>query len=119
MEQIIYTLVFVCAVIFLTVWSWLFLKIKEKSALTEVLLILLYVFSSFWLFVSSGVIRLGFVAYFLPAFYVVTFLTHKIYNKTRLLKQWSFYVYTLLVVGYVSFITYALLVALAINSIFG
>lgn len=119
MEKTIYTSVFVCAVIFLTVWSWLLIKIKEKSVLTEVLLILLYLFSSFWLFVSSGVIKLGFIALFLPVFYAVTFLIHKLYNKTRLLKEWSFYVYTLFVAGYVAFITYALLVALAINSIFG
>lgn len=118
MEQIIYTLVFGCTVILLIVWSYLFLKIKEKSVLTEMSLIMLYVFSSFWLFVSGTVLGLNFIIFFMPAIYVVTFVIEKIHNKTRLLKIWSFYGYTLLVGVYVAFITYVLLVGWALNSIF-
>ena len=97
MERIIYFVVFVFSFAFQILWSFLFLKIKQKSVLTESLLILVYLFSGFWLFVSGGVIDLDLIIYFIPAFYIVTILIDKMYNKSLLLKKCYFYVYSIFV----------------------
>ena len=123
MARIIYSLIFIFAFSFYILWSYLFLKIRYKSLLTEFLLVLLYVLSTFCFLVFGNILKIFYdllmLLYLPPLFYIVIMVFDRIHNKTNFFKKWSFYIYTIVVGGYTAFVSYVLLVGWALQTIFG
>ena len=116
MTPLVKTIIFSVSFLMLLLWSFLYLRIREKSAVFKSVLLFVFVFSSFWCFATNSEIAVNwFILALLPPIIAsVTLVISRLVLKINLARQWDYYAYlaiitaSVLVVGYIALVGWAL-----------
>ncbi len=119
MSPLVKTVIFIVSFLILLLWSFLYLRIKEKSNVVKSVLLFMFVFSSFWCFVTnnSKIVVFWFVLALSSTFIAsATLAISRFVLKVNLAKQWDYYVYLAIITASVLVLGYFALVGWALSS---
>ena len=116
MTSIVKTIVFSVSFLMLLLWSFLYLRIREKNGVFKSVLLFMFVFSDFWYFVTSFEIAVNwFILVLLPSIIAgVTLAVSRFVLKINHSRQIDYYAYlaiitaSVLVTGYFALVGWAL-----------